>query len=96
MSAELLTHAIDGKDLDGLQNKLITLIKSACSKPIKAKPNGPANSTKNPPGKKNKQEEYRRVPNLYSRRRKQLATEILDCKLVSTKCDIDPQIVQET
>jgi hypothetical protein len=29
-----------------------------------------------------------RVQNLYSRRRKQLATEILDCKLVSTKCDI--------
>ena len=91
MSAELLTHAIEGKDIDGLQDNLITLIKSACSKPI-----GPANSTKNPPGKKNKQGEYRRVQNLYSRRRKQLATEILDCKLVSTKCDIDPQIVQET
>jgi ribosomal protein L12E/L44/L45/RPP1/RPP2 len=60
MSAELLTQAIEGKDIDGLQDKLITIIKSACSKPIKAKPNGPANSTENPPGKKkNKQEEYR-------------------------------------
>jgi hypothetical protein len=40
MSAELLTQAIEGKDIDGLQDKLITIIKSACSKPIKAKPNG--------------------------------------------------------
>lgn len=97
MGAELLTQAIEGQDIDGLQDKLITIIKSACSKPIKAKPNGPANSTENPPGKKkNKQEEYRRVQNLFSRRRKQLATEILDCKVASTKCDIDPQIVQET
>jgi hypothetical protein len=47
-----------GKDIDGLQDKLITIIKSACSKPIKAKPNGPAKSTENPSGKKkNKQEE---------------------------------------
>lgn len=38
----------------------------------------------------------RRVQNLYSRKRKQLATEILDCKLGSAKCDVDPQIVQET
>ena len=95
MSANLLKHAIDGEDLNDLQNKLITTIKSACSKPIKAKPNGPANS--NPPSdKKNKQEEYRRVQNLYSKRRKQLAAEILDGKKGSAKCDIDPQIVQET
>ena len=97
MSAELLNHAIEGKDLSDLQNKLIATIKSACSKPIKAKPNGPANSNKNPPGnKKNKQEEYRRVQNLYSRRRKQLAAEILDGKKGPTKCDVDPQVVQET
>jgi hypothetical protein len=44
MSAELLTQAIEGKDIDGLQDKLITIIKTACSKPIKAKPNGPAKS----------------------------------------------------
>jgi hypothetical protein len=29
MSAELLTQAIEGKDIDGLQDKLITIIKSA-------------------------------------------------------------------
>jgi hypothetical protein len=28
MSTELLTQAIEGKDIDGLQDKLITIIKS--------------------------------------------------------------------
>jgi hypothetical protein len=44
MSAELLTQAIEGKDIDGLQDKLITIIKSACSKPIKAKVGLPRHS----------------------------------------------------
>lgn len=35
MSAELLTRAIEGKSVDDLQDKLLDIIKTACSKPSK-------------------------------------------------------------
>lgn len=37
MSAELLTRAIEGKSVDDLQDKLLDIIKTACSKPSKTK-----------------------------------------------------------
>lgn len=62
MSAELPSHAIEGKDIVNLQDKLIDTIKAACSKPIKAKYNGPANPPKNlQDNKKNKQKDSKSV-----------------------------------
>lgn len=56
MSAELLTWAIEGKNVDDLQDKLLDIIKTACSKPIKTKStqNGPAGPPQNPRSKKGK------------------------------------------
>ena len=96
MSAELLTRAIEGESVDELQDKLLDIIKTACSKPTK-KQNGPVDIPHNPRSdREKKREEYRRIQRLYYKKRKELATEILDCKPAAAKCDLDPKTVHAT
>ena len=96
MSAELLTRAIEGKSVDDLQDKLLDIMKTACSKPSKTKStqNVPAGPPQYPRSKREeKREEHRRIPRLYYNKRKQLVTEILDCKSAAAKRDLDPKTV---
>ena len=96
MSAELLTRAIEGKSVDDLQDKLLDIIKTACSKPSKTKStqNVPAGPPQYPRSKREeKREEHRRIPRLYYNKRKQLVTEILDCKSAAAKRDLEAKTV---
>jgi hypothetical protein len=73
MSGELLTRAIEGESVDELQDKLLDIIKTACSKPTK-KQNGPVDIPHNPRSdREKKREEYRRIQRLYYKKRKELA-----------------------
>lgn len=70
----------------------LDIVKTACSKPIKTKSaqNGLVGPSQNLRSRReDKREEH-------SRKGKQLATEILDCKPAAAKCEMDPKTVHAT
>lgn len=103
LSGDILRKALDGENTDTQQTELIQLLMEKCSEAAEPKvpkptrsPQEASNGGKRRGRRSGKRAEYRRVQQLFDTNRKKLASEILDNKSETAKCDIDPKVVQAT